>query len=536
MTTGTAGGNVSIDELELGGYNVANELSQGSVGEVLVFNSVLTPAQLAEEQAYLQAKWMGVGVYGNGQLASASPLIINSGATVDLNGSPQQVGALSDYTRGNGGAVINSNTIAASLAFATPASSTFSGTIGVAASSVGAISVTMNGAGVQTLVAANAYTGGTTVSSGTLVAANNSALGNGPLSVNGQMNFVTANPNAVTALSGSGTVVLGNTSPAVNTTLTVNSLNNSTFNGTIGQAASATGSLVKQGAGNLTLGGSSTYSGGTNINAGTVTSTSPYALGTGNINLNSGTLAVSGGAAGVVETVIDHGGYVGLGTNATNGYSAVYLSPRAGYIYGNDGNPGVNYVQPGTFPNATTPWSDNRTIVYDGLFNFQPTAGNTTHALTFAWSIDDQANVYIKNDAGTWIDMATGQPFNPNNVQAPWDPGTAPTITGLSPGYHQIEIRFYNGGGGFGPSGNGAISNGLNSFGFGYDETGNLVGARPGFNFGYTAGSDFLPMIDSGNGNMLINGPVGGLSYQSVPQRDRSLQFGCRPPGQFRRP
>ena len=92
------------------------------------------------------------------------------------------------------------------------------------------------------------------------------------------------------------------------------------------------------------------------------------------------------------------------------------------------------------------------------------------------------------------------------------------TLKNLSPGYHQIEIRFYNGVGGFGPSQNNAIQNGstnwgnstvgglgLYSFGIGYDPTGTLTN----YAWGTTVGADFLPLIDPGNGSLLMNGSLG---------------------------
>jgi len=53
---------------------------------------------------------------------------------------------------------------------------------------------------------------------------------------------------------------------------------------------SGTGTLYKQGTGTLHLKGSNTYSGGTQIDAGTLEAESASALGTGNVILNSGTL------------------------------------------------------------------------------------------------------------------------------------------------------------------------------------------------------------------------------------------------------
>lgn len=53
---------------------------------------------------------------------------------------------------------------------------------------------------------------------------------------------------------------------------------------------SGTGKLFKKGSGSLTLTGNNSYSGGTQIDAGTLIAASPSALGTGNVVLNGGSL------------------------------------------------------------------------------------------------------------------------------------------------------------------------------------------------------------------------------------------------------
>lgn len=56
------------------------------------------------------------------------------------------------------------------------------------------------------------------------------------------------------------------------------------------------GKLFKQGTGSLTLGGNNAYTGGTQIDGGTLVATSASALGTGNVVLNGGTLSVNSAA------------------------------------------------------------------------------------------------------------------------------------------------------------------------------------------------------------------------------------------------
>ena len=114
-------------------------------------------------------------------LPVTTPLTIAPGAAFDLNGGNQQVAYLADAIPGLGGSVINSSTSSSVLTLSpTGTSSTFSGAIGGGS---GAISLVISGSGLVTLNHANSYTGGTTISAGTLVANNNLALGTGLVAI-----------------------------------------------------------------------------------------------------------------------------------------------------------------------------------------------------------------------------------------------------------------------------------------------------------------------------------------------------------------
>jgi autotransporter-associated beta strand protein len=124
---------------------------------------------------------------------------------------------------------------AGSLNFAQPTDVTVANTIR------GAGSIAKTGAGTLTLTGANTYTGGTTVSQGTLVGNSTSIRG---------------------ALANNAAVVF-----------------NQPTNGTFTGAISGSGSLAKEGAGNLTLSGVNTSTGPTFVKAGTLTVTGGNALG-----------------------------------------------------------------------------------------------------------------------------------------------------------------------------------------------------------------------------------------------------------------
>ncbi|EHB1437585.1 hypothetical protein JYK31_004708, partial [Salmonella enterica subsp. enterica serovar Cerro] len=113
----------------------------------------------------------------------------------------------------------------------------------------GSGNVVKSGADTLTLSGANSYTGGTTISGGTLVASNVEALGSGDVT-----------NDAVLELNTGGD-----------------------FDNAIG----GTGRVEKSGADTLTLSGSNTYIGGTTINDGTLIATSVDALGSGDVTDNA---------------------------------------------------------------------------------------------------------------------------------------------------------------------------------------------------------------------------------------------------------
>lgn len=184
------------------------------------------------------------------------------------------------------------------------ASTTYAGVLS------GSGSLTKVGTGVLTLTGANTFTGGTTVGGGVLNLANVNALARSTLSLRGAaggtLTFdasVSGNAFTLGGLSGDGNLALVNNaaSPAT-VALSVGGNNASTaYKGVI----SGGGSLTKVGTGTLTLSGASTYTGDTNVNAGTlaVANTNGSATGTGNVvHVQKGaTLSGSGTVASLVK-------------------------------------------------------------------------------------------------------------------------------------------------------------------------------------------------------------------------------------------
>jgi autotransporter-associated beta strand protein len=176
----------------------------------------------------------------------------------------------------------------------------------------GAGSLTKAGTGTLTLSGANTFTGGVTLSAGKLTLGHDNALGgaastftinnggtldvsaarttpnNNPVTINGDFTFAGTN----TLNLGTGAISLG-TAGGTSRTITVNA-STLTLAGVIANGSTAN-SLVKAGAGTLVLSGANTYTGPTNISAGTLTignvatfnNTSQIALtGTGRLDVN----------------------------------------------------------------------------------------------------------------------------------------------------------------------------------------------------------------------------------------------------------
>ncbi|EEE0749003.1 fibronectin-binding autotransporter adhesin ShdA [Salmonella enterica subsp. enterica serovar Oslo] len=194
---------------------------------------------------------------------------------------------------------------------------------------------------------ANDYSGGTTISGGTLTADHADSLGTGAVANSGVLqvgegeleNTLSGSGSLVKTgtgeltLSGDnsysgGTTIIGGTLTAdhadsLGTGAVANSGVLQVGEGELENTLSGSGSLVKTGTGELTLSGDNTYSGGTTITGGTLTADHADSLGTGAI-ANSGVLQVGEGE--LKNTLSGSGSLVKTGTgeltlNGDNDYS-----------------------------------------------------------------------------------------------------------------------------------------------------------------------------------------------------------------------
>ena len=107
------------------------------------------------------------------------------GATLDLNGNSNTVGALNNDNSGTGGTVTNSGVAATLTTGGNNSSGSFAG---VLQDGAGVLSLTKIGTGVQILTGVSTYTGTTTITAGTLQlgsGAVNGTIGAGPVNITG---------------------------------------------------------------------------------------------------------------------------------------------------------------------------------------------------------------------------------------------------------------------------------------------------------------------------------------------------------------
>jgi outer membrane autotransporter protein len=180
------------------------------------------------------------------------------------------------------------------------------------ANSLGGVAATVlqNGSGTLTLSGANTYAGGTTISAGTVQVTNNDSVGTGIVTLHGGTFQAGADGLDFTNLFAINTV--GGIFDTNGNTLTIS--------GDIVDGNGSGGALTKIGAGTLILASSNnSYSGATNVLAGTLRVDSDFALPqTTDVKVNTGaTLELSDGVFADINSLADGpsgGGTVKIGT------------------------------------------------------------------------------------------------------------------------------------------------------------------------------------------------------------------------------
>jgi autotransporter-associated beta strand protein len=310
----------------------------------------------------------------NGYSNAISPVIDGSGGLNVTNSSVTNgVLTLTGNNTYTGATVVNGGTLnlSGSISGSSTLSIRNSGTLNYSAagsqtvtSATGTGSVALNGTGTLTLNGSNSYSGGSAVTTGTLVAAGDGALGTGSVTISsggtlqasgnqGNTLILGNNSGAITGsdvtygglangsassksftnlVSGtatfSGPVYLAESDTA--RTLTVTGSGNTVFNGSVANnsAGNTVGSsLTKTGSGTLTLAGNNTYTGTTTVSAGALNVTG--LLGGGSYSgaiANNASLILAGSSAQSLDGVIS-----GTGSLAKSGSGTLTLSATNTY-------------------------------------------------------------------------------------------------------------------------------------------------------------------------------------------------------------
>ncbi|EEP8275790.1 AIDA autotransporter-like protein ShdA, partial [Salmonella enterica subsp. enterica serovar Rissen] len=235
-----------------------------------------------------------VEALGTGDVTDNAVLELNTGGDFDnvISGSGQVVksgdktltlSGTNTYRGGttiSGGALVASNVNALGSGDVTDNATLEMNTGGDFANNVGGTgSVVKSGDKTLTLSGTNSYTGGTTISGGTLVATNVDALGTGDVTNNATLELNTG--------------------------------------GDFDNAISGSGQVVKSGDKTLTLSGANSYSGATTISGGTLIATHVNALGTGAIDNRASLLLDASGQFTVTDLTTESGGNTEIGAGST---------------------------------------------------------------------------------------------------------------------------------------------------------------------------------------------------------------------------
>jgi len=265
----TIDGNLTINSLSFTGTASGITLASGTATAPL---TIAAEAQFADTDGTTYPIGTGIVVHsGAGANTISAPITLGNSQTWDINNA-------------------SSNPL------------TVSGVIGGSGAS-------LTKAGVGTLVLNNTetYTGGTIVTGGTLALGVNGALPSNSLTVSGTGTVdLTGHTQLLSSLSDGGVstgVITSSTGAAI---LAMNNTTASSYGGAITDLNGTNGSsvaLVLEGSSNVTLSGSSTYSGGTTVTSGNLTIANNYGLGSATAtNANAG-LTLNPGLSSTAEAI-----------------------------------------------------------------------------------------------------------------------------------------------------------------------------------------------------------------------------------------
>ena len=322
----------SFNNLDLSSYALTINTT-GGLNSLIGGSIAGTNGTLIKDGADNLAIYSSANTFSGQTILNAGSItVLNTGthfgtSTVTINNGT--------LTTGNAGLATNTNisnlvVVSGTIAGGTASSSIISnGSIIVQSGTIstpilGAATLSKQSAGVFLLSGNNTYSGGTTVSAGTLRLSGNGALGTGAISISGGELDLGAKSltNTISAFTGG---VLSNG------TLTANGGNFNVSAGTITAVLAGSNGLVKSGNGTVALSASNSYSGATTVNSGTLQAAATGALGNSTvINVDGGSFLVT--AENAVNDNADinlGGGRIAVSGNFEENVGALTLSANS---------------------------------------------------------------------------------------------------------------------------------------------------------------------------------------------------------------
>ena len=363
---------------------------------------------------------------------------VNSGGALDLNAQTiSTFGTVKIAGTGvsSSGALFSSSASASTLSlpitltadatvgFSSTGAITFSGVIG------GAYKLTKTGTPVLTLSGANTYSGGFTLSAGTLNIDNDAALGTGTFTISGgTVDAITAARNITNAMSvgGSftftGTQNLSQSSGAITLTATPTITISAKILSLGGNIGGAFG-IVQAGNGTFTLSGTNTFSGGFSYSSATATGTtnikSSSALGSGTLTVNSSSSSAnlidnnSGSIITITNPILISNTYLNfVGTNS--------LSQTTGAITLSSSTTINTTASTLSLTGVIGESGGARSITKSGGSGILLLAGNSTFSGGVSWTTTQSGRIIINNNnaLGTGTFTITGTTYGTANANS----------------------------------------------------------------------------------------------------------------------
>jgi len=270
---------------------------------------------------------------GNDRLPTATIVTLGSGTDsgiLRLDGSSQQLAGLLTAGTGTGNRVVNGNAIASTLTLNNAGPNSFGGILGGTGTNENNFALIKSGAGALTLTAANTFTGGTSVTGGSLFlsGASNRLSTTGNITINGSGTFLDLGGNSQTT---SGTVTL-NRGTLQNGILT-STTNAFESNNSILVTAVLDGAvgLNRTGTGDLILSAANTYTGTTSLGgSGKIRINNISSLGTGTLSFNGGILELNANLGAIANAMTATSGNSFRLDSAPSGFNATFSGNLTG--------------------------------------------------------------------------------------------------------------------------------------------------------------------------------------------------------------